>query len=819
MLLSLLLATCLLGSEDALLSQTKLDASNLGGPSIANGDRLGQSVAVLGDLDGNGYEDVIVGMPYADKGGEDRGAVRILFMGSNGSVVSQRMISDTQGGFGGTLDNGDLFGWSVTGLGDLDGNGVPDAAVGARRDDDNGDERGAVWVLFLRTDGTVASHTKIGGSHPVFGGGNAWGDQFGWSLSSPGDINGDGTPDLSVGLPETVLPTVGWPATLVGDIDDELPNGWEASGVVWNPVKKHLVVVSDDGRVAVMRRDGELIDLYQVGGDLEGVTIKDPNSPLVYLGVENPDSIREFNIETGQLTGNVWHLTQWMTGPSNTGLEALTWADGQFYAGHELSGDIYVFNTGPGGSVSLDRKINSPLGQDSCCGLHYERTTDILYALYRGKRVLEIDRNDQLRRSYTILGTGGSQEGFTMISDCPSATAEVVFGIDYGPVFLWDGYPVNCHGPESLPGEGKVWNVLMNPNGTPLSAVELGSGLGSFSGSIDSGDRFGAALAAPGDLDGDGVPDLVVGAPGDDEAGVDRGAIWVLLLRSNGTVKSSQKIGAFTLGLEEALKNDDQFGWALTAMGDIDGDGRAEIGAASPGNDAGAASLGAVEILSLTVEGEFAGHMRIEDAELGGALSEFDQFGTGIAGDIDLNNDGIPDLVVGAAFDDAAGADRGALWQLKLSGVGPAAVFPFGCDTSVSGSLRVESGLPRIGESILFAMDNPFGTQGAGSVPFVLLTDYSDASYPCGGLIAGLGMSGPGSAGEVLIDLSGGVLVLPGSSWNGNPNTALTVPVVVPDETGLVGRNVYAQGLIFDPFPSSGVEIGLTSALELRFGY
>ena len=59
------------------------------------------------------------------------------------------------------LDNSDWFGSSVTALGDLDQDGIVDVAVGAERDADGGAGRGAVWLLFLRRDGTVRSHQKI----------------------------------------------------------------------------------------------------------------------------------------------------------------------------------------------------------------------------------------------------------------------------------------------------------------------------------------------------------------------------------------------------------------------------------------------------------------------------------------------------------------------------------------------------------------------------------------------------------------------------------------------------------------------------------
>ena len=78
-----------------------------------------------------------------------------------GMVLSHQKISDTQGGFTGILDHSDAFGVSVASLGDLDGDGVGDLAVGAWLDDDGGTSRGAVWVLFLNIDGTVKSHQKI----------------------------------------------------------------------------------------------------------------------------------------------------------------------------------------------------------------------------------------------------------------------------------------------------------------------------------------------------------------------------------------------------------------------------------------------------------------------------------------------------------------------------------------------------------------------------------------------------------------------------------------------------------------------------------
>ena len=124
-------------------------------------------------------------------------ATPCVVLSASGDALSQ-LICGAQGNFTGELDDGDNFGASVSGLGDLDGDAVPDLAVGVPSDDDGGTNRGAVWVLFLNVDGTVKGHQKISDIAGNFTG-VLGGDMFGVSVSALGDLDGDGVTDLAVG--------------------------------------------------------------------------------------------------------------------------------------------------------------------------------------------------------------------------------------------------------------------------------------------------------------------------------------------------------------------------------------------------------------------------------------------------------------------------------------------------------------------------------------------------------------------------------------------------------------------------------------------
>ena len=193
----------------------------------AAGDRFGASVSAFGDVDGNGFNDFLIGAPDSDGNGADSGRVYAILSGTNGYFFYNGPAAGAR--FGESLDaagdvNGDgyldaiigargddsaflisgfdwsvinafagpvgsEFGTSVGGAGDVNGDGFDDVIVGAQFDDTAASIAGAARV-YSGFDGDLL-HTFLGQEN----------DELGWAVSGAGDVNGDGADDLLVGIP------------------------------------------------------------------------------------------------------------------------------------------------------------------------------------------------------------------------------------------------------------------------------------------------------------------------------------------------------------------------------------------------------------------------------------------------------------------------------------------------------------------------------------------------------------------------------------------------------------------------------------------
>ena len=181
------------------------------GITLANTDHFGDSVANIGDLDLDGVNDLAVGAKRDDGGSTDAGSLYILFMNKDGSVKSTAKIEDDDiTARGPELATEDRFGDSVVNIGDLNGDGIDDLAVGAPNDDTKSDgtfggqnwDAGAVYILFLNRDGSLARETVVidaSTRDPDYGPALTKGDAFGMGVANIGDLDGNGYDDLAVG--------------------------------------------------------------------------------------------------------------------------------------------------------------------------------------------------------------------------------------------------------------------------------------------------------------------------------------------------------------------------------------------------------------------------------------------------------------------------------------------------------------------------------------------------------------------------------------------------------------------------------------------
>ncbi|MBU1718372.1 MAG: integrin alpha, partial [Bacteroidetes bacterium] len=167
--------------------------------ALSSSDGFGMDIDTLGDFNHDGVMDFVVCATFDDDGASNAGAVYILFMNANGTVLSSKKISSTAGGFTGSLGSTVQFGASVSNIGDLDGDGTVDIAVGANQIDDGAHDMGAIFIIFLKPDGTVKSNQRISSQSGNFMGVLSVDARFGSEIENLGDTDGDGITDLAVG--------------------------------------------------------------------------------------------------------------------------------------------------------------------------------------------------------------------------------------------------------------------------------------------------------------------------------------------------------------------------------------------------------------------------------------------------------------------------------------------------------------------------------------------------------------------------------------------------------------------------------------------
>ena len=729
-------------------SFTKISAV-AGVRSLDEGDAFGSAVAPLGDLDGNTDPETVtalaVGVPLNDDGGFNRGAVWILFLDAEGFVEAVQEISDTEGGFTGELNREDSFGHAVVNLGDLDGDGVPDLAVGAPEDDDGNFNSGAVWILFLNTDGTVKKQQKISNKEGGLGEILDPLTTFGSALAGLGDLDGDRVPDLAVGLPlDDDVPQGEGPGQDRGAVRILFLN---TDGTV----KKQQKISSREGSFSGMLKNRDLFGTSVANlGDLDGDGVTDLGVGAIgdddgcpdEDGDQMPDDCDKgavwllfLNAQGGVKTQQKISDTEGT--PDTFALEEndqfgssvapLTDLDGdgitEFVAGAAFdddgdpdSGAAWVLFPDTSGVIKAHQKISSTEGgftgtldTDDRLGVSAALLDDIDMDSTTSALVVGANGDDDRGADsgavwILFLRQDGTVENYQKISAAEGGLSSTLdngdsFGISVASLGDLDGdddpetvtaMAVGAIGDDDgFSNAGAVWILFLREDGTVKTRQKISATEGNSKGPLPlrRDDLFSVSLAPLGELDNDNVTDLAVGAFLDDDGGENSGAVWILFLNNDGTVKQFTKISADKEPLRSLLKAGDRFGFSTASLGDLNDNGVTALAVGAVGDDDGCpeddpntrdvdesdCNKGAIWILFLDANGTIARQQKISDTQGGfmEMLDPGDGFGRSVAALGDLNGDGVTDLAVGADGDDGEGLNNGgAVWILFLDSNG-----------------------------------------------------------------------------------------------------------------------------------------------------
>ncbi len=149
--------------------------------------QFGYSVSTAGDVNGDGYDDVIVGAPKFDNGQTDEGRAFVYLGAPIGLATTPAWTLESD-------QAGASLGYSVASAGDVNGDGYGDVIVGAARYGAKGMQEGKAWVYQGSPTGLAPPNSPVWSAE-----GNQYGAHFGASVATAGDVNGDGYDDVIIG--------------------------------------------------------------------------------------------------------------------------------------------------------------------------------------------------------------------------------------------------------------------------------------------------------------------------------------------------------------------------------------------------------------------------------------------------------------------------------------------------------------------------------------------------------------------------------------------------------------------------------------------
>ncbi|MBD3393575.1 MAG: hypothetical protein GF418_15685, partial [Chitinivibrionales bacterium] len=590
-------------------------------------EQWGRSVACAGDVNGDGYSDIIVG-----------GRNQVIFHGGPGGPDAS--VDQT------LTDAGSLAYMQVSSAGDVNGDGYSDVMVGLSTYDNGHTNQGAVWIYHGGSGGVDATPDRVlmGGADDV---------EMGYGIGCAGDANGDGYADVIVGMPGY---TNGQAYEGAGAIYLGSP-----SGVASSP---HETYEPHQGGSYM---GGSVASAGDVNGDgLSDVIVgayrftdgeSEEGAAFVFHGAVSIAPTQ--SIQSGSGSNNIFG-----TGISSAGdvngdgfsdiiIGAPGWHDGTDIG----EGGAFVYHGGGSGILfnepACTLEINTPLSflgtSVSCAGdINADGYADVIVGAPRYSSTGKVENGAvyAFHGSASGLSTSPAWGDFgssdsAWLGQCVSGAGDV----------NGDGFADIIVGAPSFADTGKAYLYLGSESGLSSNPVWAAKAHTKMT-------KFGKSVASAGDVNGDAFSDVVIGEARHSANG---GAAFVF----HGSPQGLSDVADWT---KKELSSSDRFGCSVASAGDVNGDGYGDviIGAKYHGADNNGVYVfhGSEHGLSLT-----------EDILLGTDQSGA-YFGSDVACAGDVDADGYSDVLVGATYYEYSSKKTGAVF-LHLGG--PSGVSPAYC--------------------------------------------------------------------------------------------------------------------------------------------
>ena len=515
-----------LGGSTSSSSSSSTAAKGFVINGVSAGDLSGYSVSDAGDVNGDGLSDLIIGAREDNPNGSRSGASTVVFGKADGTAVELSAIESSLNSDGFVINggsDGDFSGFSVSGAGDVNGDGLADLIVSSFGADPNGSVSGASTVVFGKADGSAVELSAIGSSSNSSGfviNGVSATDRSGYSVSGAGDVNGDGLDDL-----------------IIGAYSDD-PNGSEsgASTVVFGKADGSAVELSaigsntNSGGFVINGISAEDYSGHSVSGagDVNGDGLDDL---LVGAYTDDPNAVGSgaSTVIFGKANGTAVELSA-IESSSNSGGFVINGVSAHDRSGYSVSG---------AGDVNGDGLADLIVGAPH-----------------------DDPNGDKSGASTVVFGKAdGTAVELSAIASSTNAGGFVINGVSNGDL---SGQSVNGAG--DVNGDGLADLIVGAPQDDPngdksgastvvfgkadgtaveLSAIASSSNAGGFViNGVSAEDESGFTVSGAGDVNGDGLADLIVGTPFDDPNGTDSGASFVVFGKSDGTAVELSDIEA-----------------------------------------------------------------------------------------------------------------------------------------------------------------------------------------------------------------------------------------------------------------------------------